>query len=53
MRRENIQKQNYLKAKKSLQKLEEEIALFIKPKKFKVYKNMEQWQETSTVYNYK
>ena len=41
----------FREAKKSFQKIEEEIAPFIKRRKFKEYSTDGEWRETSTLYS--
>ncbi len=41
----------FREAKKSFQKIEEEIAPFIKHRKFKEYSTDGEWRETSTLYS--
>ncbi len=44
-------KRRLREAKKSFQKIEEEIAPFIKHRKFKEYSTDGEWRETSTLYS--
>ena len=41
----------FLEAKKSFQKMQEEIAPFIKRRKFKEYSTEGEWRETSSLYS--
>ncbi|RZB30931.1 MAG: hypothetical protein AEth_00885 [Candidatus Argoarchaeum ethanivorans] len=41
----------FREAREHLQKMQEEIAPFIKVRKFKKYSNKDEWRETSSLYS--
>jgi hypothetical protein len=47
---EEEKKKRLLEAKESLRKMQEEIAPFIKQRKFKEYSTAGEWRETSSLY---
>ena len=44
------QQKRFHEAEESLHKMQEEIAPFIKVRKFKKYSNKDEWCETSSIY---
>lgn len=50
VRRKEEEKDRFLNARKNLQEMQEEIAPFVKRRKFEIWTSAGRWQETSNLY---